>query len=370
MLPLLMLAAATAQPVDYRKAENWLCRPGREDVCSAGLLTRPMTLDGTYVATPRPLPVPAPAADCFYVYPTVSLDPGANSDMAPGVEERGIAAAQFSGFRDVCRTFAPLYRQVTMTALRTLLGGGGLPIDRELPYADVRAAWRDYLARDNNGRPFVLIGHSQGSMLLKRLVAQEIDGKPAARRMLSAILPGTMVEVPAGQVVGGDFKSLPLCRADDQTGCILSWASYRDAAPPPANALFGKATTPGMIAACTNPAALGGGSAPLGAILGFPWWQGGVAQYRRPEARPDAPPLMRLPDLLSGECRVSGAFSYLSVHVDPKATGLAVALTSREAIGDTAYPEWGWHVVDIGIVQADLVRLVGRQAEAWRRTRR
>ena len=46
---------------------------------------------------------------------------------------------------------------------------------------DVEAAWDDYLARDNKGRGVVLIGHSQGSGILKQLIAREIEGQPAQR---------------------------------------------------------------------------------------------------------------------------------------------------------------------------------------------
>ena len=66
---------------------------------------------------PSPLAAPAPVADCFYVYPTVSLDPGVNSDLQPGEEEVRTVVGQFARFRTACRTFAPLYRQMTLTAL-------------------------------------------------------------------------------------------------------------------------------------------------------------------------------------------------------------------------------------------------------------
>ena len=329
-----------------------------------------------------PTPVQrAPAADCFYVYPTASLDATPNSDMIAGVEERGQATSQFAAFRSVCRTFAPIYRQVTLTALRAgmaakppVLAPGG---DWELAYADVRTAWRDYLARDNNGRPFMLIGHSQGSMLLKRLVAEEIDGKPVQKQMLSAILPGTAVLVPKGKDVGGDFKALPLCRSASQVGCIVTWSSYRDHPSPPANALFGRSAGPAMVAGCTNPARLAGGSALLDAIMGFPWWIAGVVQYRVPASgwsvagKPVPTRFARIPGLLSAECVSGATISYLAVHVNEGAAGgLAVAATSSETVGDSAYPEWGWHVMDITVVQGDLIRLLGDQTRAWQAQRR
>ncbi len=375
MLPLLMLAAATATPVDYSRAESWLCRPGRSDACARDATRTVVSPDGAM----RPEAVvrePAPAVDCFYVYPTASLDPTPNSDMEAGVEERGQAASQFAAFASVCQTFAPIYRQVTLTALRSALvaPAAGSPAriaaDWNLAYGDVRAAWHDYLARDNRGRPFVLIGHSQGSLMLKRLIADEIDGRPIARQMVSAILPGTAVLVPRGKDVGGDFKALPLCRGNGQTGCVVTWASYRDT-PPPSNGLFGRSPDASQEAGCTNPARLGGGAAPLDAVLGFPWWVKGVVQYRQPPSGwaaagvPVPTRFARLPGLLSGECVAAGGFSYLAVSV--KAGGdIGAYATSPETVGDAAYPEWGWHVIDIAIVQADLVRLVGRQAEAWR----
>lgn len=384
MLPLVMLAVATvaavedraAARVDYRVAVNWLCRPGRQDACAGDLATTVVTLDGKM----RPAPIAPqrpPAADCFYVYPTASLDPTPNSDMNAGVEERGQATSQFAAFRSVCRTFAPIYRQVTLTALRAGMAAKPPSLapgaDWGLAYGDVLAAWRDYLAHDNNGRPFVLVGHSQGSMMLKRLVAEEIDGKPVQARLLSAILPGTAVLVPKGRDVGGDFKATPLCGSTSQVGCIVTWSSYRDAPPPPANALFGRSNDPAMVAGCTNPARLGGGSAPLDAIMGFPWWLGGVVQYRVPTSGWSVGEMAvptrfaRIAGLLSAECVAGDGISYLSVRVDAGvAGGLGAAVTGPETVGDAAYPEWGWHVMDITIVQGDLIRLVGSQTQAWR----
>jgi hypothetical protein len=377
---LLMLAATTATPAnDYARQDAWLCRPGRRDVCEADLAETLVTPTGAVrllsASRARPQDV-----DCFYVYPTVSLDPTPNSDMHADRDENGMTIAQFAPFRSVCRPFAPLYRQVTLTALRKALTGGQVHADFELPYRDVRDAFRRYLAHDNGGRPFVLIGHSQGSMLLRRLVAEEIDGKPLKLRLLSAILPGTAVMVPIGKDVGGTFNTVPLCRAPAQTGCVVTWASYRSTETLPANARFGTPTSgfgetgmAGQEAGCTNPVALPGGRAPLDAILGFPWWRGGVGQYQRPatgwsvNGRPVATRFVRMPGLLTGECTHQGSAHYLSVTVTPGAArDLAETVIGKAAIGDEAYLDWGFHVVDMAIVEGDLVRLVRRQVDAFR----
>ena len=368
----LMLLAAAAAAVDYREGAAWLCRPGRRDVCAANIDAMVVTPEGSMRAARAPRSGPRDV-DCFYVYPTVSLDPGDNSDMHADAQERDMTVAHLAPFRGVCRTFAPLYRQVTLTALRKALGGKPIPGDFALAYGDVLAAWRAYLANDNGGRPFVLIGHSQGSAMLKRLVAEEIDGKPVQRRMLSAILPGTSVQVPHGKAVGGDFKAVPLCRAVTQTGCVVTWASYRDTEKLPANALFGRARDPAMEAGCTNPARLDGGTAPLDATFGSPWWRGGVAQYARPKTgwsigwKPVPTRYVRMPGLLSGECVRRDGAGYLAVHVSREAAPLTDTVVGEAAIGDDAYPDWGFHVVDIEIVQGDLIRLVAGQRTAYLR---
>lgn len=363
------LAAAGLGAVDYSRDANWLCRSGRKDVCAGDLSMTRIDPDG------RMHPSPAPAArptdvDCFYVYPTASLDPGDNSDLIPGTGENGLTTAQFAPFRSVCRTFAPLYRQVTLTALRKVLVAGTQKRagDFDLAYGDVLAAWRDYLKRDNKGRPFVLIGHSQGSMMLKRLIAEQIDGKPIAKRMLSAILPGTAILVPTGRDVGGSFKSVPLCRSPGQTSCVVTWATYRAGVPLVENALFGRSDKDGMEAGCTNPARLAGGKTPLDPILGFPWWKGGYALYAPPKAGwPVTARFVRMPGLLSGACVQSGRFNYLAVTVTPgKAGDLADTVAGTGSVGDAAFPDWGFHVIDMAVVEGDLLRLVTTQRAAWR----
>ncbi|MFM9977106.1 MAG: DUF3089 domain-containing protein [Sphingomonadaceae bacterium] len=374
---LLAFLAATS-PVtanDYTRDANWLCLPARRDACAVDSAVSRIGPGDTIFREPAQ-PRRAPIVDCFYVYPTTSLDAAGTSDMIAGQEERNRVAEQFARFADACRTYAPLYRQVTLTALRARMRDASVKLDFETGYRDIRDAWRHYLAHDNRGRPFVLIGHSQGSLMLQRLVREEIDGKPVQRRMLSAILPGMSLLVPRGKDVGGDFKAIPLCRAETQTGCAITWSSYRDTNPPPANALFGVSKSPAMEAACTNPARLSGGAAPLDAIFGFPWWRGGVGLGAPPEGwqrggKPIATRFARVPGRLTGECVRGTHGHFLSVRVNiAPVTAFDRELTDPAVIGDDAYPDWGFHVVDIAIVHGDLLRIVNAQAQAWRKARR
>ena len=233
-------APASTDKIDYSDAKTWLCRPGRQDACAIDLTTTVIAPDGkftreTWAADPK-----API-DCFYVYPTVSTDAGVNSDMTADPAELNVVATQFARFASKCRPFAPLYRQVTLAGLRAAMAKGAPALDRGIGYEDVVNAWNYYLQHDNQGRGVVLVGHSQGSFVLAELIRQEIDGKPVQSRLVSAILMGATLMVPKGKDTGGTFKNIPVCKSATQTGCVISFASFRSTIPPPANTLFGRA---------------------------------------------------------------------------------------------------------------------------------
>src|SRR6266540_2938003 len=211
---------------------------------------------------------PNAPVDCFYVYPTISTDPTPNSDMNADPAELNVIKQQFARFASKCKPYAPLYRQVTLVGLRRMLAPGAtVTLDQGLQYDDVKDAWNYYLKNDNKGRGVVLVAHSQGSFILNRLIREEIDGKPIQSKMISAILLGTVIAVPKGKDVGGSFQHVPLCKSASQVGCVITFASFRSNILPPANTLFGKVPDANMAAACTNPAALAGGSGALRAYM-------------------------------------------------------------------------------------------------------
>ena len=365
-----LILAATAgitAPVDYTDGANWLCRPGRDDSCAVSIDATSIAADGKLTPVAF-VPAKAPTADCFYVYPTVSIDKTPNSDMIANDEEHAVVAYQFARFGSVCRTFAPLYRQVTLTALRSAAMGQQSGADRALAFGDVRAAFKNYLAHDNGGRPFALVGHSQGSRMLSQLIKEEIDGKPVQARMLSAQLLGFDTIVPKGADVGGDFKSVPLCRKPTQTGCVIGYVSFRGDSPPPAESHFAKSDDPAMQVACTNPAALGGGKAVLDSYLGTKgagqssvlpseWVKGGA---------PVATRFVKVPGLVSAECRRDehGAYLAVTVNADP-ADPRTDAIVGDVVIGGTVLKNWGLHLIDVNIAQGDLIGIVAAQAAAF-----
>ena len=364
-------AAAQASPSpapDYTQDAAWLCRPGRADACAADQDVTVVPANGR-TTVEHFHAAAAPAFDCFYVYPTVSHDPSPNSDMTAGPEEQQVAAAQAARFGAKCRVFAPLYRQVTLTALRQIMTGGAAAVDRAMALGDVRAAWEDYLRRDNGGRGVVLIGHSQGSGVLKELIPRYIEGQPSERLIVGAYLLGTNLAVPAGAAVGGDFKRLPLCTRAEQFGCVVSYVTFRADSPPPAGSRFGKVAQPGMVAACVNPAALAGGKAVTDAIFttrGAGEASAMQASWVNGQPLP-ATSFVRVPGLISAQCTQQGGFSYLAVTVnavpaDPRTD----TIVGDVSVGGTILRDWGLHLLDMPVTMGNLVDLADRQAAAWR----
>ena len=358
--------AGTASGPDYAEPANWLCRPGHNDACAVNLDTTIVNADGS-TEVEHFTPATDPAIDCFYVYPTVSLDATGNSDLIPGPEENAVVRAQFARFASQCRLFAPMYRQVTLTSLRAALAGTASTADRTLGYQDVLAAFRYYLEHDNQGRGFVLVGHSQGSGVLTQLIKEELDQEGGGDQLIAALLMGTNVLVPKDQTVGGTFQHVPVCTSDDQLGCVVVYASFRANTPPPADTLFARSSDPNLVAACTNPAALGGGAAELHSYLsaGGP----GTSSTPMPDWVPGTAidtPFVSVPGLLSAECTAADTGSYLAITVNGDPADARVDdIVGDVVISGAVQANWGLHLIDAHLTMGNLLDLVHGKAAAY-----
>jgi len=359
--------AAPPAPNDYGKTENWLCLPGRQDACAVDQTTTIVNADGkTAVETFKA--ATSSSYDCFYVYPTVSTDPGGNSDMSIDDAERRVVEQQLARFAGQCRVFAPMYRQVTLAALRAVMIGQGSPGNGMLAYTDVRDAWNWYLTHENKGRGVILMGHSQGSRMLLDLLKNEIDGKPAQKQMISAYVIG--MNAP---VTDGKYGSIPLCTKADQAGCLVTYVSFREASPPPANSRFGKTDAEGRRAGCVNPAALLAGkasteTAPLQAYLSAKGFGAVSGEAPKPFAKDltVTTPFVALPGLLSAKCVTEGDFTYLSVKVNADPADPRTDEISGDVVfGGTVLKDWGLHLIDVNVQMGDLNALAARQAKAY-----
>jgi hypothetical protein len=294
--------------------------------------------------------------DCFYVYPTVSTQAGPNSDLTIEPAERNVAEAQASRFSSVCNVFAPMYRQVTLSSL------GSGPAPAKVAYDSLHDGWEDYLHHDNDGRPIVFVGHSQGSAILIELLQQEVDNDEALRgKVASAVILGGNVQVPIGKDVGGTFQHIPACRSNTQTSCVIAYSTFPS--QPPADAVFGipgqgvsllsgQTERTGVSVLCTNPANLSD-SAATAPLLPYFWIAG------RPSRQLLTTDWVAFPSLYTGECHDSGGASWL------QANDVGAKTDSRTRLQLTNGPAWGYHVVDVNIALGNLVDDVTAQVSSY-----
>jgi hypothetical protein len=345
----------------------WVCRPDLvENPCVGDLEATVVERDAS-TRLEHFEPDAAPPVDCFYLYPTVAALPVDNAPLRADEPEVRTVRMEAARFGEACRIFAPAYQQYTIPAFTRPEGPGTKAVDTA--YADVVSAWHDYLANDNSGRGVVLIGHAQGASLLARLLRDEIEKEPAQHRLLmSAILVGANITVPARRDVGGDFALTPACRSHDQVGCVVAYSAYdggpsdealfgrtgKNAAP------FGRPVGAGSEVLCTNPAALGGGSAALHPYLATVRLGGDYLAGQPARTLPDRPSgFVTYPGLVTATCGSRDGAAWLEIDVEPSDGD------TRSLPAPDQPPTWGLHALDVSLALGDLVTLVQRQSIAW-----
>jgi hypothetical protein len=355
---------AAPGPASAAEPTVWLCKPGMaNNPCAPGLDTTRISPTGAVLGVDRIEPDQPQRVDCFYVYPTVSDDPGTNSDLIADPEERSVALYQAARYSQHCRVFAPMYRQITIAGLFSATPG-----QRELAYGDVVDAWHEYLARYNGGRGVILIGHSQGTFVLRQLIADFVDRDPKVRkRVVSALLLGGNVQVREGKTFGADFQHLRGCKSPTDIGCVVAFSTFDEPVPP--DALFGRIGgrfaegDPGRLdILCTNPAALRGGPAALDPVLpaepfapGTAIGLGTLLVGQLGPSEPISTPWYSAPGAYSGRC--SSAEDADVLQISPLA-GAPDLRTIPDA-------DWGIHLADANVALGNLIDLVSSQIDAY-----
>lgn len=296
---------------------------------------------------PTPADPPVKPFAVFFVHPTSYLNRAswnAPLDNGGDPEAERIARIYLRGmaspFNAASEIWAPRYRQATMGAFLTDAPEGAQAIDAA--YADVREAFGYFLSSVAPETPIVLAGHSQGSLHLKRLLAEEIKGSPVAERLVAAYVIGWPVSTLHDLPVMG----IPACAATDQTGCVISWSSFAEPAEP-GQVLRAYGETPALDGTapgsspmlCSNPlTGLIGGSAPASANLGT----------LVPEDSMDKGTLQ--PNLVPARCDKNGI---LLIGPPPE-------------MGSYVLPGNNYHVYDLPLFWANTKADVIRRVEAWK----
>ncbi|MBU4438909.1 MAG: DUF3089 domain-containing protein [Firmicutes bacterium] len=190
---------------DYSKAEHWLNVPTTEDK----------------------------EVDVFYLYPTTYSPADQTNPSISTIDDSGMVAnaklafdRQATAFETVANIYAPYYRQDNLSSVNreeTIAG---------IPTTDATAAFDYYIKHYNNGRPFILAGHSQGADVTSNLLSGYLKEHPDVyKRMVVAYV--------IGFTVTDDYLAqnphLKFAEGPDDTGVIVSYNTEAETVLPPGN---------------------------------------------------------------------------------------------------------------------------------------
>jgi hypothetical protein len=358
--------AASFPALDYTDGAHWVCDATRDgDPCREEDLTATEILaDGSTRAVAHRA-AEAPTYDCFYLHPTFAFDYATGNEDGFSRTERALDPVlhQAAHFSSQCRVFAPRYRQIR---LATYVADPDVERGLEVAYRDVEAAFRYYLEHYGRDRPFVLLGHSQGTHTGRRLLERVIADDPALRaRLALAILLGGDVLADARTGEAANTGGVPFCGGDVASGCVVAYRAYAADHPPPA----GHAPTvtggvpDGLEPACTEPSIDGGSLRFSGSYIATRARQNAYDPW--PRNRPPATtPFILYRDLYEGECvEDASGFPYLAITANPREGDVR---TNRLPFESIYYrPDiLGLHVLDYAFAIADLRGMAERAVDA------
>lgn len=204
---------------DYSDARYWAALPDRAD--SADWVPH----DSGYADAQATAP-----ADVFFVHPTAAFYgdmwvAGFDNWLHILAVDYGILPQHTSAFNAAGRIYAPRYRSVRMPIWFSE-DRDSVAKATDFAYRDVKQAFEYYLQHWNNGRPIIIVSHSQGTLHTIRLLRELFEDQPLQEKLVAAYLIGnTIPDVPW-------FTQIPLCSSAGQTGCYVTWNTMLDGGDP------------------------------------------------------------------------------------------------------------------------------------------
>ena len=213
---------------DYSNTKNWAALPFREDAADA------IPSSETWVDDSLK------QVDVFFIYPTVyfkgkTWTEDINNEKLNAKVDKKPIRYQASVFNKSCRVYAPRYRQARLNAFYNKENGERV---LDFAYQDVKRAFLYYMEHYNNGRPIIIASHSQGSRHARRLLAEFFDTTALRNRLVCAYVVGFGIDQKR-------YKNLKPCKHGNETGCYVTWASYKEGYEPGKTPLYGNV--------CVNP---------------------------------------------------------------------------------------------------------------------
>jgi hypothetical protein len=323
-------APAPRSGPDYRQANSWIARPDIPHN-AAEWLPDPVTRER------------AGNAAVFYIHPTTYLK--GDRWNAPlfepdsGWRDQLFTQSQASAFNGAGEVWAPRYRQAAYGAF--LLDSADAQKALDLAYADVAAAFDEFLKEAGSDGPIILAGHSQGALHLIRLLHDrnaELKG-----RVVAAYVAGWPIDARSDLPALG----LPACTAPREAGCIVSWLTFGD--PP----------NPGFIVAdWEKTKGLSGGDRKREDILCVNPISGTKGGAAPPSANPGT--LVPNADFSSGSL-VQGA---VGARCD---NGLLIVSGEMPDFGPYVLPGNNYHVFDYALFWGAVRQDAERRLAAWQR---
>ncbi len=227
-------AENAVQAPNYSKEEFWAALPTKED--PADLVPAGVTA----------ITQGEGEVDTFFIHPTGYLKSASwtspmNKDSATEENTNWMMANQASAYNGCCNVYAPRYREATIFSY--FVSEEERDEALNFAYKDVKEAFDYYIEHYNNGRPFIISSHSQGTHHAKRLLKEVIDSSDLHLRLVAAYTIGS-VQIPLSPSWFASMENISACKSASDLHCVVHWdtmAEDQDAIERPENSL------------CTNP---------------------------------------------------------------------------------------------------------------------